>query len=427
MALFSPPNSPIVLTGVGQTFEIIPAGQYVGAGNALGEIVLTNLSGYVINVTSTSDGEQPALAPGLALVYQPPSNAGGLKGTIVSGSAQVASAQLTIQVGLGGETFTGDTATFPGTFPASVPLSALQNSGTVELSTNGSTVVQIPFGVICGIIEAPGATTPTVVDAAGVSYPVNTVVAAALWWFAVPSVTFGPLTITTTGGGFLADSGPSGQTLTNVGGCTQIASFVGAAFGDAAELGIAGELQGPQGGTNAQGAVTGSAFTAELWFRAETDANSFNILSRQGPANEWFIQWNGSGVSFIWFDAGGAGHTINSGALVSGTSYALALGWDGATVRAFVNGVQIGTAAVATFQAPSATGILQAGAGANAEATTAVDEVRISNVARYTAAGYVPATVEFASDANTGCLYHFDAEGALNAALVFQPVNPYLG
>lgn len=39
-----------------------------------------------------------------------------------------------------------------------------------------------------------------------------------------------------------------------------------------------------------------------------------------------------------------------------------------------------------------------------------IDEVRVSNVARYTAA-FTPATVPFTSDANTLALYHFEADG----------------
>ena len=209
------------------------------------------------------------------------------------------------------------------------------------------------------------------------------------------------------GGGFLVDSSGHGFTLTNT-GATQVASTAGAAFGDAAQIASTQHLAGPAGAANGNGTVTGTAFTVECFFLCLTDANTFNIIQLNGSFNAWAISWDGAHVTFEMWDASGVGHTVTSAALVNGTTYHLAMTWNGATLTGWVAGASAGTAAMASAQATTAAYFVGIGsAGAVTEPTTQVDEIRISSIARYTAP-FVPPTAEFATDANTGALYHFD-------------------
>jgi len=79
------------------------------------------------------------------------------------------------------------------------------------------------------------------------------------------------------------------------------------------------------------------------------------------------------------------------------------------TARIFIDGVLKGTTAN-TAAPTSSTGAFGIGEAADAIAeyfNGLIDEVRISNVARYTAS-FAPSTVNFAPDANTVALYHLD-------------------
>lgn len=105
----------------GYTFTIIPAGQFSGP-NIAGQVLLTNVSGYIIELFSSSQGQLPNLNPGEVTAVAVPKGGGSLIGVIMGGSATVASPTVTAQFGTDGETFQGDSATFPGSYPFSVPL-----------------------------------------------------------------------------------------------------------------------------------------------------------------------------------------------------------------------------------------------------------------------------------------------------------------
>jgi RHS repeat-associated protein len=107
---------------------------------------------------------------------------------------------------------------------------------------------------------------------------------------------------------------------------------------------------------------------------------------------------NTLGTNCVW--PGGSYHL--GGTNGAGSYYAVS--WDGTTVRCYVDGTLVHTQAA---NAPLASG--PAGFQDNSYALTAqVDELRISNSARYVGATMPVPTSKFTPDANTLALYHFD-------------------
>lgn len=225
------------------------------------------------------------------------------------------------------------------------------------------------------------------------------------------------LSITGSSGGFLVDSSGNGSTLTKTGTVTQVASPAGAAFGDAAQTAGAGSyLSGPAGVTNADGAVTGTGWTCEFIYDASSFAAVPYIIGR---LNEWIVVINPTGtVQVIWYDSTGTANYLNSGthALTAGVANNVAVSWDSSNVRVFVGGTLDATYPMTTHVAPVITTTLVV-FYADTVANSTIDEVRISSVCRYTAT-YVPAVAEFATDANTGMLYHFDVPSSTIGAVI---------
>jgi len=84
-----------------------------------------------------------------------------------------------------------------------------------------------------------------------------------------------------------------------------------------------------------------------------------------------------------------------------------ALSYDGVTVNAFVNGMLLCSIASTTAALPSAIAGFMDHGGMLAGS---LDEFRVSNIGRYSAA-FAPPTSNFADDANTMLLVHFDDYG----------------
>lgn len=104
--------------------------------------------------------------------------------------------------------------------------------------------------------------------------------------------------------------------------------------------------------------------------------------------------------------------TLNGGAVSAATSHDVALEWDGSTYRLYKAGTVVASSASAV--APrAADGVTPFTIGWRANVPTTpfdgkIDEVRLSNVARY-AGAYTPATSPFTDDASTVGLWHADA------------------
>ncbi|HET7486841.1 MAG TPA: LamG-like jellyroll fold domain-containing protein [Acidimicrobiales bacterium] len=111
-----------------------------------------------------------------------------------------------------------------------------------------------------------------------------------------------------------------------------------------------------------------------------------------------------------WRDAGGTiRQIVGPGNIGSGTLRDVSLTWDGTTMRLFRDGVLVGSLA-SSVETPDATTSFVVGDAPGpsvGKAQSVIEEVRLSNVARYTA-GYTPPVAPFTTDANTVLLVHGD-------------------
>ena len=233
----------------------------------------------------------------------------------------------------------------------------------------------------------------------------------------------------------LADSGPNDQPLSTIGNLSSVPSPAGLAFGQAARANQnGGGLVGPSGTGAGQGAVVGSAFTAECI--VQVPSATAGILGRwTATAYEWILYVSDTGELVAGWNNTSA---LTGPVLTPGTKYAVALVWTGSELLLFVNGTLVTSAAESTAPTPAdqPMGIMEIPDGFASVEGTITDEVRTSTVARYTTS-YTPATAPFTSDSDTGTLYHLDgipipasgmASGsAFTAELSYQPSVADLG
>jgi len=159
----------------------------------------------------------------------------------------------------------------------------------------------------------------------------------------------------------------------------------------------------------------GTNFTVEGWFRFDDLSNKKNIIAHNGGSNSWgninfYMQTDTNNVIQVGCgNAGGSGVSVDSTTQVSvDTWYHIAMIKEGNTLSVAINGT-IENSATGTM-APN-TGVTNplwvgsGGAGGNLEGYS--DEIRVSDVARYTA-DFTPSTTAFTSDANTLLLIHSD-------------------
>lgn len=113
-----------------------------------------------------------------------------------------------------------------------------------------------------------------------------------------------------------------------------------------------------------------------------------------------------SGVNVITanvLQVGGHLATISSTVPLDDTIWnAIAVVLNGTTLSLYINGVSVASTTITSLETPL-TGQFSLGG----PLTGGADELRISNIARYTS-NYVPATLPFVADANTALLMHFE-------------------
>ena len=159
-------------------------------------------------------------------------------------------------------------------------------------------------------------------------------------------------------------------------------------------------------------------FTLEAYVRFNDSAGSENLFSQyQSGSNRWYLHADLTNNTLGFFDAG-SGMDIEQTVVtwVADTWYHVAMVRSSGTVTYFVDG----TAYTVTGTSPGGnitnnTGALQIGqydSGTNLNGY--MDEIRISNSARYTGA-FTPTTTAFASDSNTLLLIHSDFSGGLGS------------
>ncbi len=153
----------------------------------------------------------------------------------------------------------------------------------------------------------------------------------------------------------------------------------------------------------------GGAQTIELWVRPATGGQNSVILATTDDVTGWSLELNGGRAT--WWVASTAGWRAaqHPMALNANTWYHVAVTYNGSTAQVFVNGAPGSTATIgAITQGP----FLRIGGLAGYGFFTGdLDDVRISNVARYTGTFTPPSSSSLTADANTRALYRFD-EGA---------------
>jgi hypothetical protein len=148
--------------------------------------------------------------------------------------------------------------------------------------------------------------------------------------------------------------------------------------------------------------------TIEAWVRPDdNNANGLLVIGAD-DYNGWSLELNG-GLLTLWLSTNqGWQYSQNIVRLQPGQWYHVAATYENGAARTFVNGTGSAlTNAGALTQGPL---VRIGGFGGYPFFDGTVDEVRISNVVRYTS-NFAPPTAPFSPDANTLSLWHFD-EGA---------------
>jgi hypothetical protein len=169
-------------------------------------------------------------------------------------------------------------------------------------------------------------------------------------------------------------------------------------------------------------ASTSENFTAEAWiYRTSglsTNGTIIGITATGGP--RWAFFWRSTN-KLGWFiqDLGGT-FIESTSTMALNTWYHVAVSKQGNTHRLFINGV---LEATGTNSTSINGGILTVGAyGSGSETFVGfIDEVRVSNTARYTST-FTPATSAFTNDADTLLLIHADGT---NGSTTFTDDNSF--
>lgn len=158
-----------------------------------------------------------------------------------------------------------------------------------------------------------------------------------------------------------------------------------------------------------------SAFTAEAWVRWDnSDVTSVLFHKWNDNTDESWAVVRECGTTpcrlrFMISNTAGAGgdtFALTGNIINHGQWYHVSAVWDGSDIFLYVDGTQEATATWSAGLNDNAT-VLSVGGGVAGYAMT-IDEVRISDVARYTTT-FTPAN-EFISDADTMLLFKFDAD-----------------
>ena len=155
-----------------------------------------------------------------------------------------------------------------------------------------------------------------------------------------------------------------------------------------------------------------SNYTIEFWFYSTSTATQGIIGARPQSTNGAYISiaanYPSAGIMEVYVSNGVKANTL-SNAIVANTWTNFALVKNSGNTRFYVNGNQSGTVYLDTTTYLSSRVIFGTDdfTPTNIPLNGYIDELRISNIARYTG-NYTVATQPFIDDANTLLLYHFD-------------------
>jgi hypothetical protein len=158
-------------------------------------------------------------------------------------------------------------------------------------------------------------------------------------------------------------------------------------------------------------------FTIDMWVRPASSGNGQVVLSKgySGGYTSYMIYTSGGNYLFYGSTNGGSWNIANGvsmGSIALNTWTHLAVSRSGTNIYLYKNGVLQNTIAGAGAAVWSTTQPLWIGqyGGNNGYFNGFVDEVRISNNARWTGSPFTPPTSEYASDANTLALFHMNED-----------------
>ena len=158
-------------------------------------------------------------------------------------------------------------------------------------------------------------------------------------------------------------------------------------------------------------------FTFEAWIRPDNATCSFMSHSyyETGENGNWAVVLNASNTYFYSYDGQGSLESVNATTGVStGAWQHLAVERESDTVTIYLDGTSIGSGTITKSIGECSSAFLIGEAGGNAEFDGYMDEIRISDTARYSGA-FTPSTTEFTTDSNTMLLIHSDWAGGLGA------------
>jgi hypothetical protein len=192
-------------------------------------------------------------------------------------------------------------------------------------------------------------------------------------------------------------------------------------------------------------ALTGTTWTVEYWARINAHAGSFQATvaiwdSAGSTGSVWYVSTNifnttnKMGIEYIHGTNSGSGAISFGSALSTGVWQHHAFVRNGNTLTAYLDGVSQGThdmtgrtIDITGFNSSSNTSLkmtIGAMTNGNGAYNGHLDEVRVSNSARYTA-GFTPSTTPFQNDANTVLLMHMDGTDASTVFTDDNGIAPY--
>ena len=148
-----------------------------------------------------------------------------------------------------------------------------------------------------------------------------------------------------------------------------------------------------------------SDFTFEAWIRLPNDNVDYGIFGHDGFNGDFMIRRVNDGTVRLGRDDV-AWDLTSSAVTIANTWAHIAVCRTSTTAKIFVNGTQVASAS--NSQNYVLTNVFRIGSGANMGASDFngyMDEIRISNIGRYTA-NFTPSTTPFTNDVNTLLLLH---------------------
>lgn len=162
-------------------------------------------------------------------------------------------------------------------------------------------------------------------------------------------------------------------------------------------------------------AIMGTSFTLEAWiYPTAFNAGAFGkiIMGTSTASSGWCIRLFSNKLQWVY--SGQGGYDTGTISFSTNTWYHIAAVRSGTTIKFYVNGTEYSISGYVD-RTTNNTNDLKIGIDNYAEVNSYfsgyIDEVRISNTARYTA-DFTPSTTPFAPDSNTLLLLHMDGTNA---------------